>query len=649
MPLLVEFLLLDEDLSSVADGHCSRIPTSKGIFAEIERQLEDPNSHLRRKSAFGALVTRGASVRALGHEQLEGLQDSGVVRPVCAETLGISSLATLARDASKSCSEAAVGAETLSAVDPRAGEFGEQGRSGESGYIGIATVPKILDFPKPPSRPTVMPSASLGFMRSLFSWIPSCTPVPCSGMPKQVVDSCTILIPEPEALGPCAPLPMAGHASTAVAAHEAGLGGWPLCIPHAYAAFPVPQVQSANAGTGEADFIAPSASSSARGVVTAGAHFHRAAVELDDFELSVIFVPQRCQPVASVTGAQVVASSAHAVAGASGKPDSCRPEPTQSTRASTAADASRSSETTDVWPPPWVQHNRLVLSREGISSFQVWPVTGNGRCAQAEKLLFSDSSWPWPHLVEVTGIPRGAPQAISIVLALPSSALASRIVDALGRVRRKKSSRVTTGSGTARGATRCELHINAKLNLDMGINSVNCAAVVRRGISEACHVGADRVRICSVRDGAGSDGRLRSNGGAESARPDSRPRSASEPVAFQASMAQLRSSDGFIAVDAAVLPLVAGKGTQGGADSNTVADVAIVAVDADAGAADAMSADEAHHTEGFRRAAASKECIGNGNICLEPERGAQSGAGGSITQQLPQQPEIAACAILTQP
>eukprot|EP00444_Apocalathium_aciculiferum_P070278 CAMPEP_0183578804 /NCGR_PEP_ID=MMETSP0371-20130417/142500_1 /TAXON_ID=268820 /ORGANISM="Peridinium aciculiferum, Strain PAER-2" /LENGTH=47 /DNA_ID= /DNA_START= /DNA_END= /DNA_ORIENTATION= len=47
MPLVVEFLLLDEDAALLADGESQRIPTGKGIFAEIERQLSDQNSHLR--------------------------------------------------------------------------------------------------------------------------------------------------------------------------------------------------------------------------------------------------------------------------------------------------------------------------------------------------------------------------------------------------------------------------------------------------------------------------------------------------------------------------------------------------------------------------------------------------------------------------
>jgi len=402
--------------------------------------------------------------------------------------------------------------------------------------------------------------------------------------------------------------------------------------------------------------MAPSASSSARGAVTAGATFRRAAVEVDDVELSIIFVPQRCPPIASAASLPAAAASARAAAVSAGKPDSCRPEPTHSTRASTAADACRSQDNMEVWPPPWVQHNRLVLSREGINSFQVWPVTGNGRCVQAEKLFCADSSSPWPHLVEVIGTPHGAPQAMSILLALPSAMLASRVVEALSKVRRRKGSRLPTGPTTARGAFRCELHINAKLNLDAGMNSVNCAAVVRRGISEACHVGADRVRICSVRDGAGTDGRLRISSGTESSRSSARPRSTSDSATLHASMAQSRCDGGSAAAadGAAELPVadnssaeVGGGGTCASAAADFAADAAATASAADAAASAAAG------TEGSRSASASKELAsqelaGNGSSGQDSE-GAPAGAAASTPEQLPQQPEAAECAISEQP
>mmetsp|Transcript_15692 Transcript_15692/g.54698 ORF Transcript_15692/g.54698 Transcript_15692/m.54698 type:complete len:568 (+) Transcript_15692:141-1844(+) len=486
MPLVVEFLLLDEDAALLADGVSQRVPTGQGIFAEIERQLSDQNSHLRRKSAFGALVTRGAVVRAIGHEQVEGLHDVGIVRPVSRETLGLA------------FSERAGAA--LPPLGPDCGDddapLNERVAAGGAGQ-GIAVVPKILAFPKPPSRPAGSPSSGFGVVRALFGLLPSCTPA-CSTVPKQVVDTCTILVPESE----CMP----------ARAHEAGLGGWPLCVPHAFAAFP-PQQQPADGAAALA--VAPWGPR--EGVGQAAVLFRRVAVEVDDFDLTVVCSPHLGPPAASASAPGALGDADPAAVALAAFKES-RVQPTASTRASTAINRSISSTpgggggrdgdgAGESWPPTWAQHNRLVLSREGICSFQVWPASSLGSCTLPGKFCCNGSP-PWSYLVEVTGTPIGAPHAMSILLALPSAALAARVAEALSRVRHRRVPPALAGAprgssapvAKARRAVRCELHINAKANLDAGINSVNCAAVVRRGISEACHVGADRVRICSVRD-----------------------------------------------------------------------------------------------------------------------------------------------------
>lgn len=498
MPLVVEFLLLDEDAALVSAGGRLRIPTGRGIFAEIERQIQDPNSHLRRKSALGALVTRGAAVRAVGEEVVE-VQDVGVVHPVDCESLGLEP----AFPASAASSSAPMPSPQSAADD------GGSAVHLVASVAGSAKVPKISDFPKMAVRPRVVSSGGFGFgFESLFGWLPSltsCSPVSCSSVPRQVVTACTIIVPDAESFAPC----LLQLPDVPLESYEAGLGGWPLCIAQAFAAL----ARSQPAGDSSSGLVLSPTQS------VCLAPFRRVAVEVDDFDLTVVFTPQGAlEPGCAVATARSVASTCPAGSpGADELPRDFykdpRGQPTASTRASTSLGVGRSDATSpggatrdcEVWPPPWVQHNRIVLSREGICSFQVWPASGNV-CSLSfdkwdKKCCFASSA-PWPHLVEVTGLPNGAPQPVTILLALPTAALASRVAEALSRVRHRSQSAPLAAAPArrSRSAVRCELQVNATLNLEGGINFVNCASVVRRGISEAAHVGADRVRICTVRD-----------------------------------------------------------------------------------------------------------------------------------------------------
>ncbi|CAJ1448162.1 unnamed protein product [Effrenium voratum] len=73
--LCAELVFLDEalrlapKLGDTSDYDEERRSSAKGLVASLQRQLGDAGSHLRRKSAFGSLVSRGAFVRILGYEQ----------------------------------------------------------------------------------------------------------------------------------------------------------------------------------------------------------------------------------------------------------------------------------------------------------------------------------------------------------------------------------------------------------------------------------------------------------------------------------------------------------------------------------------------------------------------------------------------------
>jgi len=100
-------------------------------------------------------------------------------------------------------------------------------------------------------------------------------------------------------------------------------------------------------------------------------------------------------------------------------------------------------------------------------------------------------------------MPRGATEEFTALLALPSAALTKRLLEAMQR--RPRGPSACNHKNGDLDAVRCELHMNVDVKIEPGLNS-NFAAVVRRGICEACHVGAERVRICGMRDAASERG-----------------------------------------------------------------------------------------------------------------------------------------------
>jgi len=142
----------------------------------------------------------------------------------------------------------------------------------------------------------------------------------------------------------------------------------------------------------------------------------------------------------------------------------------------------------------------VIFPRDDIVNVKQWPQPETAFCAPRQYEAALDAGCPCPCLVEVSGTPRGAAQLLTVLLALPKGSLAARLHDALAMTRRKPQLQVSDPG--AQGAVRCELQINASLPLHSAENEVNCAAVVRRGICEACHVGSDRVWICRLHETA---------------------------------------------------------------------------------------------------------------------------------------------------
>ncbi|OLQ06604.1 putative E3 ubiquitin-protein ligase HERC1 [Symbiodinium microadriaticum] len=114
-----------------------------------------------------------------------------------------------------------------------------------------------------------------------------------------------------------------------------------------------------------------------------------------------------------------------------------------------------------LWPGP----GRLLCRREGISRVR------SLRSAEVGQL-----ATPWPHVVEMNCSPQSVDGPLHVLVAFPCA-------------------KVAADDSRPRGAVRCELRINARVELDSTLARQNCIAVVRRGICEACHVNAERVLI----------------------------------------------------------------------------------------------------------------------------------------------------------
>eukprot|EP00931_Biecheleriopsis_adriatica_P035207 TRINITY_DN20265_c0_g1_i2.p1 TRINITY_DN20265_c0_g1~~TRINITY_DN20265_c0_g1_i2.p1 ORF type:complete len:737 (-),score=146.07 TRINITY_DN20265_c0_g1_i2:70-2280(-) len=457
-PLSVELLLLDEDLLPETCGDEGRRGSSgKSLLSDLQRQLGDGASHLRRKSAFGSLVSRGASVRLLGYEQVEEQR----VKASDAETH---------QDTERSPAWVRPGV-----VPSRAGKAHQ-----ESLATAVKVVPRIVDFPRPARGPMDMPDDGLGLISALFSWLPSCGPTSvCKASPSETVEKgcSSILLPEQ---APAQSAPEAASAASG-ASVEAGLGGWPLSVPQAYVAF-LSSPSSQPAGPTSPTGTSGGSSASSRRPLLASVgtpEFHKAAMELDESEL--VLVPALCQN-----------AQARGSCGTSRSSGSCGATPST---ASTSKKAEfQSSDQPEQMLQRWPTQSRLVCRREGLSTIKKL------RPPDLAKLISPDFSPPYPHVVEFEGSAFGVVEPLHVLLALPTAALVSRFSEAVHQALPPSShgSSKVSRRPRLRGGVRCEMRIHARVRLDTPEDVQNCIAVVRRGICEACHVCADRVRVGKV-------------------------------------------------------------------------------------------------------------------------------------------------------
>lgn len=429
--MIVDLVLLDADGRS--DGSHG-IHTAGGIFNAIERQLQDPDSHLRRKSAFGAMVRRGALIRFIRSETFPA---EPAEREDASPTAAGSEDSPMAVEMGSNEFEPSLkfdrdGADSCSA----AGGWSRSGASTPQRATS-ASVPKISHFP--------IPRPQFSLLGALAAWCPSCSSA-CTMAPQKRVHSCATV-------WACAPANDQGQGTEM----EAGLGGWPLCISQAFVAFP----SHAEAAPPRGKPLLPNQQYLC---------FRRCAVEVDDTELVIIFGPQHRTALAPTT---------------------------PPTTASTTSSSSKAGLATPTFndesydgPFALLSKGRMVVPCKTILSIKLRPTPNPAT------LVDDDGTIVWPNWVELVGKPTGMEQCERLLIALPSMELAVRMHDNLERPR--PAARAPRGIPAARNAVRCELRIAAKIDLDKDGSKTNCVAVVRRGLCEACHVSSDRIRVGGV-------------------------------------------------------------------------------------------------------------------------------------------------------
>jgi len=458
MPLVVQLLLADADPELI--GSCKaatgrhaaamadkmHLLTAQGLYDDLKQQLDDKNSNLRTAgSAFGILAALGTSLNVLGSRTVTAadLPDQMIL------------------DSAEEVKESPV-TEDLDdvAMGPlcRKVELRPKLPTTVNGCQTPAPgpVPRISNFPGP------------WFSLPFGCWGSSCVPETCRGGCSQPRVNAVVLFESrcsPELKQTCQPSRLLGVWPGDVASvYEAGSGGWPLCVPHAYVAFNALETKAEaaahneNAGRGAAALDADDVQYETT-VATmqflkkddlSQAHFHHISFEADDDEVSLLLA------------------------------------------------TSKTSDGTNL--PPWLTSTRIVVPRGSVLGVKHWSPGEVIGCWPPELQVSGGSLYA--NWVEIACTPRNAPEPMSLLLALPSADIARRLHEAFSATPRPP--RPAPSQDGQRAALLCELQLLAKVDLSKDGQDKNCGMSMRRSICEALGIARNRVKVLSVKEGGGS-------------------------------------------------------------------------------------------------------------------------------------------------
>jgi len=453
MPLVIALLLADADPEFISSCHAAtgrhaaalagqlHLLTGQGVYEELKKQLDDTQSPLRTAgSAFGILAAMGTSLRLSGNTRIHASDLPDQILPchmqeAMAADMGHEPSAPLCRRLEQ---------------NPK--------------------VPKTLDRCGTITNPAgpVPPIASFpgSWTNASNAWWASCVPESCrSGCSQQRVKAVVMVESRcsPQLKGSCEPAQLCRVSPKDLAAvYEAGSGGWPLCVPHAFAAFRPAQAKVERkadtvkdiitGGETEPDIQAPVATACfLKREDFKQTRFHHVSLEADDDEVTLLL------------------------------------------------GASKISEKLTL--PSWLQSMRVVVSRSNIFSARHWSAAEVVRSWPSD--LQGNGGPLYRNWVEIVCTPRNAPDPLSLLLALPSTDIARRFHQVFSETPRPPKP-LPPSRDSQRAAVTCELQLLAKVDVSQEMQVLNCGMSVCRSICEATGIQRNRVQVLNVSEGGGS-------------------------------------------------------------------------------------------------------------------------------------------------
>lgn len=434
MPLVIQMLIADADAGlaetcKAATGHYAlamesnlHLLSAQGVFDELGKQLNDPNSRLRNGTgAFGILAALGTSLRMLESRVVRqsDLPDQISLDP--SKDPPNSNVFNESDNPGPLCEKVAMQSKVPTPV-PTCGSTKING-----------PVPPISTFP-------------LGSWYGFPSmWLSRCTPETCkTSCSKSRVKAVVICESRcsPELNQTCEPARIFGVSNSDLAAvYEAGSGGWPMCLPQAYAAFRLATVHET-----EGDMVSKQAflKNDMQGI-----KFHHVALEADDDEVTLLLSNSKITSIADL--------------------------------------------------PPWLTSTRVVVPRSGILLARLWSAHDVASSWPTDR----NGGHLFHNWVELECTPRNSPSPVSLLIALPSADLARRFHQVFSTTPRPPMPPRTPEEGE-REALVCELQLLAKIDLEKEGQDVNCGTSIRRSITEALGIQRNRVQVLSVTNGGGT-------------------------------------------------------------------------------------------------------------------------------------------------
>jgi hypothetical protein len=422
--------------------------TAQGLFDELATQLNDPKSMLRSAgSAFGILAGLGTSLRIVERRLVES-----------SELIDNMALGSAYGETDNENRYESLDSMPLSAkVEQQLQQSKTPMTLQSCGIHSKQPVPRISNFPG-------------DWCRTPLSWWIACVPESCrSGCTKPRIKAAIFCESKctPELQQRCEPTHLCAVSPAEVAAcHEAGSGGWPLCVPQSFVAFRPSSSQrkqiDAKAYGQNTTQLDPKLDVQApifQQAFLQGEEgqsrpaFHPISLEADDEEVTLLILS--------------------------------------------------SSITDHLSLPTWLNSTRVVIPRGSVSYSKQW--SPGDVIDNWPKEWYRNGNQLFRNWVELECTPMNSQSPLSVLIALPHADLAQRFHEACrGTPRPPKPIYTREAIASTREAVICELQLLASIDVFKESQAHNCGTSMRRSICEAMGIHRNRVQVLSVQEGGGS-------------------------------------------------------------------------------------------------------------------------------------------------